>query len=96
MDKAKKIQVVSDKTLVDQEDHNRQAMLSYIPVINNLLGSPKVAPTFILDLYFLILAMNRLLLEKMPPMTGHELVYFFREDIGQYLELCLNKFKVVF
>ena len=40
--------------------------------------------------------MNGLLLEKRPSLNGHDRVYSFREDIGEFLEFCMRNFEVVF
>ena len=70
--------------------------LSSVALNSNICGSSKVGTTPPVDSYFLILDMNGLLLEKRPSLNGHNHVYSFREDVGEFLEFCMRNFEVVF
>ena len=74
----------------------RLHQLSSIALKSGLLGTSEVGTTPSIDTYFLILDMNGLLLEKKPSLNGHDHVYSFREDAGEFLEFCMRNFEVVF
>ena len=74
----------------------RLHQLSSVVLNSKLLGTTEVGTTPPIDSYFLILDMNGLLLEKRPSLNGRDRVYSFREDVGEFLKLCMRNFEVVF
>ena len=77
-------------------DAGRLHQLSSVALNSGLLGTSEVGTTPSIDTYFLILDMNGLLLEKRPSSNDCDHVYSFREDVGEFLEFCMQNFEVVF
>ena len=80
----------------DADSAQRLVQLSSIALASEFRGSPEVGPTSFPDSYFLILNMNRLLLEKRPSPNGRDRLYTLRKDVEEFLEFCLKSFEVAF
>ena len=81
---------------LDRMDTERLVQLSLVVLNSDFSGSPEVGTIPFVESYFVILDMNGLLLEKRPSINGHDRVYSFREDVGEFLEFCMRNFEVVF
>ena len=80
----------------DAESAQRLVQLSSLALASEFRGSPEVGPTPFPNSYFLILDMNRLLLDKRPSPNGRDRLYTLSEDVGEFLEFCLKSFEVAF
>ena len=84
------------QSVADVVDAHWLVQLSLLAVTSEFLGSLEVGLTPYFKSYFVILDMNRLLLEKRPLSNGRDKLYTFREDVEENLELCVKSFEVVF
>ena len=82
--------------VADAVDAQRLVQLSSLALTREFFGSQEVGPIPFPESYFVILNMNGLLLEKRPSSNGCNKLYTFRKDVGDFLELCVKNFEVVF
>ena len=96
MEEANLASALGLQSVADTVDTQRLVQLYSLALISKFLGSTEVGPTPFRESYFVILDMNGLLLEKRPLLNGHDKLYTFREDVGEFLEFCVKSFEVVF